>query len=410
VINKVVINKVEINKMVKSIVAIIKCEDYAPENVEIALKTGVDILGGIEQFYKKSDRIIFKPNLLVKSAPEKCVTTHPQVFEGVIKLFQEKGYINLGYGDSPGNPIGGVEKTADGSGLKSIADKLGVPLKNFSEGNIVEFPEGRVSKSFTICKGVLEADGIVNLCKMKTHQLERITGAVKNTFGCVFGVNKMAFHAKYPDSNSFGKMLVDLNFLVKPKLHIMDGIMAMEGNGPQSGTPISMKVIIISTDPVALDSLFCRLINLDPMLVPTNRYGSEYGLGNIDFENIEIYNESGIITIEQAVELYGDSKFDVYRGTTEDAQIKILKPVLSLLKKRPYIIKKKCISCGICVKSCPIGEKALKFPNKNAGNKVPKYDYNYCIRCYCCQELCPQKAIEVKIPVLTKLIDRNWKL
>ncbi len=114
---------------------------------------------------------------------------------------------------------------------------------------------------------------------MKTHQLERITGAVKNTFGCVYGVNKGASHAKFATAEVFAKMVADLNRLVVPQIHIMDGIVAMEGNGPQSGDPKEMNVILVSKDPVALDAVFCCLVDLAPELVPTNVSGSEQGVG-----------------------------------------------------------------------------------------------------------------------------------
>lgn len=396
--------------MDKSKVAIMRCENYEPENVGKALRMGMELIGGVEKFFNRQEQILLKPNLLVKASPEKCVTTHPAVFGGVIQLLQEQNFMNVCYGDSPGNPIGGVEKTAEGSGLKQEAEKYGIPLENFSEGVSVDFPEGCACQNFTICKGVLDVDGIINLCKMKTHQLERITGAVKNTFGCVYGINKMAFHAKYPDAASFGKMLIDLNKLVKPRLHIMDGIMAMEGNGPQSGTPVAMKVLLISEDPVAIDVLFSRLVHLDPLLVPTNLYGEEYGLGNGSFDKIELLTEQGTITLDQAIAEFGNPEFDVYRGKESDTQLNMLKPFVGLFQKRPYIIKDKCISCGICVDSCPIGKSALKFPKDRSGKGVPKYDYSNCIRCYCCQELCPQKAIEVKMPFMTKMLDRKWKL
>lgn len=394
----------------KSKVVIIECKDYEQEHVDRAIKVGMELLGGIDLFFQKEEEILFKPNLLVKASPEKCVTTHPAVFRSILKLLHEEGYAHLGYGDSPGNPIGGVEKTSEGSGLKQVADQYQVPLKNFMEGIDVEFPEGNVCKKFTLCKAVTEADGIINLCKMKTHQLERITGAVKNTFGCVYGINKMAFHAKYPDADTFGKMLADLNLLVKPRLHIMDGIMAMEGNGPQSGTPASMGVLILSADPVAVDTIFCRLVHLNPALVPTNIHGETYGVGRMNLEEISIWTEEGEADIEEIVSRFGNPEFDVYRGISDETQLNMLKPFIPLLKKRPVIRKEKCISCGICVESCPIGSTALKFPAQKTGKKVPVYNYDNCIRCYCCQEMCPQKAIDVKVPLLAKLMDRKWKV
>ena len=72
-------------------------------------------------------------------------------------------------------------------------------------------------------------------------------------------------------------MLVDLNQYVKPRLYIMDGIVAMEGNGPGSGDPAPMNVMLMSQDPVALDSVFCNLVHLNPEMVPTNYHGEKIG-------------------------------------------------------------------------------------------------------------------------------------
>lgn len=86
---------------------------------------------------------------------------------------------------------------------------------------MTSFPEGKRAHSFYLCHGVRQADAVLNLPKMKTHALERITGAVKNLYGCVCGVNKAAGHASYPDRYAFAEMLADLNRCVKPRLHIL---------------------------------------------------------------------------------------------------------------------------------------------------------------------------------------------
>src|SRR5699024_4117975 len=123
---------------------------------------------------------------------------------------------------------------------------------------------------------------------MKTHALERVTGAVKNMYGCVCGLQKAKGHTLYPNAESFARMLIDLNQLLKPRLYLMDGIVAMEGNGPTSGDPVKMGVMLLSADPIALDAVFCRLVDLDPQMVPTNVHGMQYGLGTWKTEEIEV--------------------------------------------------------------------------------------------------------------------------
>ncbi|MFV0517080.1 MAG: DUF362 domain-containing protein [Aminipila sp.] len=390
--------------MKNSKVVIIECKSYDEKNVDKAIETGINLLGGIDNFFNKEEKILLKPNLLAKASPEKAVTTHPAVFKAIGKLLKNNGFKNLYYGDSPGNPIGGVARVAAGCGISQPADELGILPANFSEGKEVFFEKGITEKNFVISNGIIECDSIINICKMKTHQLERITGAAKNIFGAVYGINKGAFHAKYTNADSFAKVIADLNNLVKPKLHIMDGIVAMEGNGPQSGTPIEMNVILMSTDPIALDAVFCNLIYLDPALVPTNKYGQDYGVGTMELEQIDIISEKGIIGTQEAVDLFGNKKYDVYRDTEKNTQIRLLKPIQPWLEKKPYIIKEKCVKCGICVNSCPLESKAIQLKG------YPKYEYDKCIRCYCCQEMCPQKAIDVKIPFLAKVMDRKWRI
>ncbi len=382
----------------KSKVAVIPCAGYEIETVYEAVERGISLLGGWENFIKPEEKILLKPNLLNRADPEKAVTTHPSVFESVIRNLQSEGFRRLVYGDSPGHP-GGVEKTADICGLKTVADRLEVPLADFTRSRTVEYVRGRTSKKFEICQGVLDSDGIVNICKMKTHQLERITGGVKNLFGCVHGMNKGAAHAKYPDAESFAQMLIDLNLLLKARLHIMDGVVAMEGNGPASGNPVNMNVILISADPVALDATFCRLVDLDPSTIPTVFYGGIFGLGRWREEEIEILGVDDLAD-------YRNPRFDVSREKEYSGKWAFLSK-LKAVGRKPVILKSKCIRCGACVQACPLEDKAVFFPDRGgeaavtAGNReVPVYDYKKCIRCYCCQEMCPEKAIIVKRKLL----------
>lgn len=387
----------------KSKVAIIECDDY--KYAREAVARAVELLGGWQQFVQPEESIILKPNLLAKSSPEKACTTHPAVFGAVGSLMREAGYSNLFYGDSPGPGLGSVETTARECGIKAEADALDIPLANFDSGSKVQFPEGHTAREFVLCGAIQEKDAIINICKMKTHQLERITGAVKNIFGAVYGFNKGACHAIYPSAETFAKMLADLNRLVKPRLHIMDGVLAMEGNGPQSGDPTKMNLIIASADPVALDAVFARLIHLKPELVHTNVYGEKYGVGKWRDGDIEVLGEDGSMTVTEAVEKWGNPDFNVQRGKRFSGTLPLVGSLLPLLDRKPFIKRDICISCGVCIEACPLEEKAIFFKDGK-----PAYNYRKCIKCYCCQEMCPKKAIDVKETLLSRIAQRNWKI
>ncbi len=383
--------------MAKSIVALVPCADYQRDRVYAAISAGIDLLGGFEAFLSKEQKILLKPNMLGRAEPEKAMTTHPEVFGAVGRLLLEKGYAHLSYGDSPGPGSISVLKVAEGCGIAPAAQRLNIPLADFSHGRQVPAPKGMICKQFVISNGVLDADAIVNVCKMKTHALERLTGAVKNLYGCVQGLNKGAGHAKYPDAIRFARMVADLNVLLKPRLHIMDGIMAMEGNGPASGTPVPMKVLLLSADPVALDSVFCRLVHLPPALLPTNVAGEQAGVGVWREDVIQIVTPEGPLTFEQAEKKYGKADFQVHRGSGAKGYAQRLGRLIPALRERPVADEKLCIRCRACVESCPVEGKAIFLDIKQ--DKVPRYDYKKCIRCYCCQEMCPAKAISVYKPL-----------
>lgn len=377
--------------MNKTKVALVRCDTYEENKVLNAIQAGLDLLGGVSLFAKRYERIVMKPNVLIGTNPENCVTTHPAVFKAVGGLLAEAG-ASVYYGDSPS--FGKCEFSVKRAGLKRIGDELGFSLADFDNGRQVRHPAGLLVKSFVIANGVLDSDGLVSIPKFKTHPLVRFTGAVKNQFGCVPGLLKSQYHAKLPDPYDFATMLVDLNTLVKPRLCVMDGIMAMEGNGPRSGKPKKMNILLLSSDPIALDATACRIIALDPTVVPTSIPGEQAGLGTYHSENIEIVGES--------IESFFDSSFDVIRTSPMPCTSGRLRTfVKNQICERPVIDEAKCTNCGTCVRMCPVEPKAVDWHTGDT-SRPPTHRYDRCIRCYCCQEVCPEGAIRLESPLLSK--------
>jgi uncharacterized protein (DUF362 family)/ferredoxin len=379
----------------KSTVALIGCDTYDDKQVSEAVRAGLDLIGGISCFVKPGEKIVIKPNVLIGSNPEKCVCTHPSVFRAVGEVLLASG-ARVACGDSSG--FGSCQANMRKAGLKEVADELGIGLADFDSGRVVTHKEALLKKRFVIANGVLEADGLVSLSKLKTHGLTRFTGAVKNQFGCIPGWTKKQHHAEMPDPYDFATMLVDLNTLLKPRLYIMDGIMAMEGNGPSSGNPRKLGVLLFSRDPVALDAVACKIIAMDPTLVPTFEPGERAGLGTYHDDNIEVVGEN--------VEAFICQDFDIVRKPP------VAYPgerMWAFLKNRtcprPVINKTLCISCGTCVQHCPVTPKAVNW-SKGDESRPPVHNYNLCIRCFCCQELCPEGAISINKPLLGRIFFR----
>ena len=381
------------NKKVK--VALIRCENYDHVSVSTAVGKGLDLLGGAGQFAASGEKILLKPNILSGDNPDKGIGPHPVVFKAVAEAFQRAGAA-LSFGDSPGfgNPRGNAQK----AGFLEIADAMGIPFADFENAETLSNPDGKLVNKFEIAKGVVESDGLVSISKLKTHALTRITGAIKNQFGCIPGPRKAEFHSVMPNALLFSKMLVDLNLLLKPRLYIMDGILAMEGNGPRNGNLCTMNVLLFSTDPVALDSAACKMIDLDPNLVEPLVVGEEFGLGSLQ----------NITFVGDPVEDFINPDFDVNRSTvpTASGNSFIASDFMRRYSApRPTINPEACTRCGTCVKVCPVEPKALSWTNESH-TEPPVYDYAKCIRCYCCQEMCPENAIYVKVPLLGKIIHR----
>ena len=373
-----------------SVVALTGCPSYDSENVLAAVRRGIDLLGGPEAFVRAGEKILLKPNLLAGRSPQQAVTTHPEVFAAAARVFAGAGAV-LSYGDSPGyDRLSSVARKTE---IAAAAEKLGITQADFETVEEVPAQDGG---SYPLAQGVRAADGVISLCKMKTHGLTRITGAVKNQLGCIVGFEKARLHFRNPNPQRFSARLAEITRIVNPRLYIMDGIIAMEGEGPSSGSPVAMGVLLFSRDPVALDRVFCKLIALDPSCVPTIAAASAQGLGAAD--------EPALAGDEVTCFIKPD--FDVIRRpVTGDILFPPLRPFKNSILPRPVIDAALCRKCGICVDACPAQRrKALAFP---AGEKSPpRFTVRRCIRCYCCQEMCPHRAIRIKTPVMGRILAR----
>ncbi|MDP4089972.1 MAG: DUF362 domain-containing protein [Bacillota bacterium] len=379
-------------------VALLKCTDYDVDAIEKKLREGFELLGGtafLRSLIPANSRVLLKPNFLTVIEKGSPVITHYAVFEAVVRIVKEYTD-NIAFGDSPGS--GDTRKAAEKSGLMEVADRYGVKFADFNDEVHVELDKPLMYKFWNVARAAYEADVVITLPKLKTHAMMYYTGAVKNQFGCVPGSKKGEWHTKLPDAVNFSKMLLDLNSVVKTSFAILDGIVAMEGNGPRNGTPRKMDTIIMGKSLTAVDSTAVRLIGYDNvMAVPLLEVAHDTGWGAVLPEEIEVLGEK----IE-------DMRCEGFKLSRSAKVVNFITPSLnklaaSLTAPDPVVNAEKCISCRKCNEVCPERPKVISFVNRN-GKVVPKWNYRNCIRCFCCQELCPVGAIETRDKKLSRML------
>ena len=379
------------------IVSSVLCSTYDEREVDAAVVQAIDNLGGISSFVSPGMTVLLKPNLLTGADPIKAVTTHPSVVGSVARILTAHG-CRVVIGDSPGAGTRytpqSLKRAYERSGYAPLLAIPGVTLNKDVTHTTVSSPDGRVVKRFLVIKPAVEADAIISLSKPKTHLLTTYTGAVKNLFGVVPGHEKALFHSRFPEAENFSRMLIDLHGAVIPVLHLMDAVVGMEGNGPLSGTPAPVGLILASRNPHALDSVACRIIGIPRDTVPTQQAAEERGL--IDGEPGIVGDDPASLTIPpfQLPDTARPAGF----------LMKLSRKVLArfqrgsrFLLSYPLVVPSACIGCGACVRICPAQAASLH-------EGQAEIDLSLCIRCYCCHESCEAAAILLRQGLLSRLI------
>ena len=122
--------------------------------------------------------------------------------------------------------------------------------------------------------------------KVKTHGITGLSGGVKNLFGCIPGLMKPELHCQFPEKDRFGHMLVDLCQCLHPSFFLMDGVEAMEGDGPSGGTMRKVGITFAAENPYALDLALCRLMDMEEDAVPTIVAAKERGLCAVSYTHL----------------------------------------------------------------------------------------------------------------------------
>ena len=376
-------------------VSLRSCNSYKYEEVKSQVDKLINDLGGLEKYIKRDSKVFIKLNLVIKKKPDEVATTHPMVLKVIAEKLLELG-CKVIVGDSPGGPytksyLKGVYKTC---GIEEVCEELGIEL-NYDISEVkVENPNGKILKYMTVIKPIVDADHVINICKLKTHAMATFTGGVKNLFGIIPGVSKAEYHFKMPKVADFTEALVDICSYVSPSLTIMDGVIGMEGEGPTAGVPRKIGVLLGSESPYAIDVVACNIINLDPNKVPTVQRCVEREFIEKDFSDVCVLGEKVEDKVIKDFKIPSNRSISFLRGIVPKS-VEIF--VNKKLAGKPVINYKECVKCGECSRVCP--PKVISMESKG-----PVVDLEHCIRCFCCHELCPKKAVDLKRPFVFRFL------
>jgi uncharacterized protein (DUF362 family)/ferredoxin len=371
-------------------VALVPCKSYEEAAVTRALEAALELLGGWEPLFPAEGPIYLKPNLAGPFPPEKGVTTHPAVVKAMARLLQQAGR-EVVVGDSPAGPArpGYLKFLYRRAGMEDLASELGLQLDRNLEPVEVKIPHPRSLRVLTLNRSFADAPALLNLPKFKTHLFARLTGAVKNLYGAVSGMMKVAYHTRLKDSAAFMGLLLDLVDYLQPRLSVVDAVVGMEGDGPTWGRPRPVGYLLAGMNPLAVDWVMSRMMGFAPGAVPLFQVAPP--------PPVEVRG----VSLEQAriTDFLLPSPNTLEDGLEGLSWLpRRLKEYLSKeLLPRPAVNPTICAGCSLCEESCP--QQAIVLREKKA-----VVDLNLCIRCWCCNEVCPEGAVELSRSRLGRLL------
>lgn len=272
--------------MDKSRVAVFKTRKNPGEKeIKEKVKEAIEAIGGIRRFVKPGDLVIVKPNLVITMAANTGATTDWRVSKAVADLVREHGGRAV-IGESCGTG-GDTEKVFKITGYDILRNQ-GYEVIDFKKLENVEvsIPNAKVIKRLMIPALVRQADVIINVPKLKTHDQLPMSGALKNMKGALAEKEKNRLH-----KDGLFQGIAEINALLRSRLVVVDGIIGQEGLGPVFGEPVEMDLIVAGDDPVAVDTVLCHIMEIEPKDVLCIRFAQEMGIGTMDMREIEIFGK-----------------------------------------------------------------------------------------------------------------------
>jgi uncharacterized protein (DUF362 family)/ferredoxin len=364
-------------------------ENYDTSNLDAALNAAllpcIEQAGGVQ-----GKRVMIKPNFLEWKGHDKPVCVAPELLLALCRLLKNSGAEKIAVIENPA--VKSAPVIVENMGIAAELAKLGVHVANCEDYQFIDMPQNCAFRRMELAQEYREYDLVIDFAKAKTHAMMTLTLAVKNLFGLVRGSERLGWHlAVGRDYAKFTDMLLDIYALVKPHISIVDAVIAMEGNGPGSGTPVELNFIACSCDALALDASVSQKLGVNDLLLITQAH--KRGMETA-------FTDHGDIPDVRSIVLPDPPQMGLEWGVYFPPKLREM--LRKYMVAKPEVYSDRCIGCGMCVKMCP--PQSLKLVNGK-----PVFKLNDCIRCFCCQEHCPAGAIISRKTRLMRWADKLEK-
>lgn len=245
----------------------LRCPSYDEDLVGM-LRDGIAAFPEVVRRVKGA-KVLLKPNL-VEIHAERPINTDPRLIVAAAQAFLELGARSVVVGEGPGHTRD-TEAVLEQSGLDRALAATKVSFIDLNADTpVLVRPPANLTKlgELPVARSVMEADLVVSMPKLKTHHWAGATLSMKNLFGTVpgrvFGWPKNPLHhAGIPNS------ILDLWSAIRPGFAIVDGVVAMEGDGPIMGSAVAHGVILLGDNLPAVDATGARMMELEPTRLPS---------------------------------------------------------------------------------------------------------------------------------------------
>ncbi|MFB0561645.1 MAG: DUF362 domain-containing protein [Candidatus Lokiarchaeia archaeon] len=253
-----------------------------------AVRVAVNMIGGIEKIVKKGDKVFIKPNLVAPLTKESGAITDPEVTRAVIQLVRETGASQIRVGDAPFF-FYKSRRAFEVTGTEKVVEEEGVEVVYLDEDEYFEIqsPKAKLMNTIKLPKTLLDCDKLITVPKLKTHSMCRVSLAIKNQIGLLSSEEKQIYHR-----TDIHQKVVDVTLATTPDLAIIDGLTALEGQGPTYGNAVDAGIIIAGTDVVSVDAVASCIMGFEPQEIPHIRLAALQGLGEMDLNKIELKGAS----------------------------------------------------------------------------------------------------------------------